>query len=307
MNPWRPIDAFRHAAQRLAPLELFRGRLVILSQLNSANPLPRRRRRGSSWTGVWSFGPAAALSSLLSAAPASGYAIGRLLRGNHVSMSRSSSVKIVYLVTKRPDLDDEAFIRHWTTVHAALASRMPHLLVYSINTPSSRQRGIRPFDGYAMLKFDTYEGAKAAWRSSEGRATALDGEEFMVGPRALIVDEHIVVPHRYAETAIKIVFLVTKRPALGDDEFIEQWMSVHTDLGRRLPGLTGYSINTPSAAQRGPRPFDGYAVMRFPSYEEAVASLHSTEADALAADRDRFIVGTEELIVDERPVVARDA
>ena len=98
-------------------------------------------------------------------------------------------VKIVYLVTKRPDLTDKQFVDHWTSTHADLATQLPELQAYSINLPSPEQRGPRPIDGYAMVKFPSWTQAKAAWASEIGRATAADGELFMAGTRAAIVNE----------------------------------------------------------------------------------------------------------------------
>jgi uncharacterized protein (TIGR02118 family) len=98
-------------------------------------------------------------------------------------------IKLVYLVTKKAGMSEDAFIAHWTTTHARLASSMLGLLAYSINTPSSLQRGPRPCDGYAMLRFPSYEAAKQAWETPAGRATARDGELFMDSAKPLIVDE----------------------------------------------------------------------------------------------------------------------
>jgi len=103
------------------------------------------------------------------------------------------TTKIVYLVEKRQGLNDEQFIEHWVTTHASLAQQMPGLQAYSINLPSPLQRGPRPIDGYAMLKFPDYDTAKRAWQTPEGRATADDGTLFMAGARAFIVDERSVV------------------------------------------------------------------------------------------------------------------
>jgi uncharacterized protein (TIGR02118 family) len=108
-------------------------------------------------------------------------------------MGSSGGFKVVYLVTKRPELTDDRFSEHWTTVHAELATRMPGLRAYSINLPSTEQRGTRPLDGYAMLRFDSWQDAKNAWATPQGRATAEDGTHFMADARPLIVDERRVV------------------------------------------------------------------------------------------------------------------
>jgi len=105
-------------------------------------------------------------------------------------------MKIVYLVQKLPDLSDEEFKRHWTTTHAELAVAIPGLREYSINLPSTEQRGQRPLDGYAVLRFDDWESAKAAWQTPQGRATAADGDLFMASAQPLIVEPRAVVDGR---------------------------------------------------------------------------------------------------------------
>jgi uncharacterized protein (TIGR02118 family) len=114
-----------------------------------------------------------------------------------------SAVKIVYLVEKRSDLTDEAFVKHWTTVHAELAQTMPGVLGYSINSPSALQRGQRPLDGYAVLHFASRDAAKQAWQSPEGLATAADGTLFMASAKPLIVDERIVVDPASSDVGVK--------------------------------------------------------------------------------------------------------
>jgi len=105
----------------------------------------------------------------------------------------ASPAKIVYPVRKLAALSWDGFVSHWNTTHADLAQRMPGLRGYSINIASDEQRGPRPFDGYAMLRFDSRDAAKAAWGTPEGVATAQDGTLFMERPDALMVIERIVV------------------------------------------------------------------------------------------------------------------
>ena len=110
----------------------------------------------------------------------------------------ADGVKIVYPVRKLAALSWDAFVSHWNTTHADLARTMPGLRGYSINIASSEQRGPRPFDGYAMLRFDSREAAKSAWGTPEGVATAQDGTLFMDRPDALMVTERVVVAAGHA-------------------------------------------------------------------------------------------------------------
>ena len=116
----------------------------------------------------------------------------------HPALSRLQDTETLVLVNRaRHDgrlFTDDAFAKHWTTVHAPLATKLPGLLSYAINLPSPEQRGRRPLDGFAKLEFASWDDAKAAWASEAGRATAADGALFMARARPLIVEEHIVVP-----------------------------------------------------------------------------------------------------------------
>lgn len=212
-----------------------------------------------------------------------------------------SDLKIVYLVEKRPELGDDAFTAHWHGIHAELATHMPGLRGYAINSPSASQRGRRPIDGFAELWFADRDAAVAAWASPEGMATAADGAEFMAGTRPLIVDERVVVAP--ANAGCKIVYLVEKRSELSDAAFLEHWHGVHADLAMGMPGLLGYAINAPSPQQRGQRPIDGFAALWFESRAAAIEAWASPQGVATAADGELFMAGTRALIVDERIVV----
>ncbi len=224
-------------------------------------------------------------------------------RGRRGVSAGMSGIKIVYLVEKRAEMSDAAFVEHWTTVHADLAQTMPGVLGYSINSPSSLQRGPRPLDGYAVLNFASRDAAKEAWQSPEGLATAADGLLFMAAARALIVEERIVVGPP-SSPGVKIVYLVEKRAEMSDAAFVEHWTTVHADLAQTMPGVLGYSINSPSSLQRGPRPLDGYAVLNFASRDAAKEAWQSPEGLATAADGLLFMAAARALIVDERVVVA---
>ena len=148
--------------------------------------------------------------------------------------------------------------------------------------------------------------AKAAWASPQGVATATDGTLFMARARGLMVDERVVVPAPAADvepSVVKLVYLVEKRPELTDEAFVQHWTTVHADLAQQMPGLLGYSINSPSAEQRGPRPLDGYAVLHFASRDLAKAAWDSPAGVATAQDGTIFMANARPLIVDELEVL----
>ena len=212
-----------------------------------------------------------------------------------------SQAKICYWVTKLPTLSWDAFVEHWTTIHAQLATGLPGLRAYSINLAAGP--GTSSYDGYAMLRFDDRDAAKRAWASPSGVATAEDGELFMQRPPGLMVDQRTVKAHDRDQALTKVCHLVRRHPSLDWDEFVERWTSEHAEAVLALPGLAGYALNIASPEQRGGRPFDGYSVQRFETTEQAEATGASPEAREAATIAERLLTSTT-LVVTERVVVA---
>jgi uncharacterized protein (TIGR02118 family) len=80
-------------------------------------------------------------------------------------------IKLVYCITKRPDLSDEEFFRYWKNIHAAIGAKIPRLrkLVQShrINTPGDKHPPA--YDGIPELWFDNIEDLLAARQSPNGK------------------------------------------------------------------------------------------------------------------------------------------
>lgn len=216
------------------------------------------------------------------------------------------ATKIVYWVTKRPDLTDEQFVNHWTTVHARLAQDIPGVRAYSINLPSPLQRSSRPIDGYAMLRFDSYADAGAAWATPQGQATAGDGELFMARARHQIVEPRQVFgadpSHHVAGETVKVCYLLDKRANVSADAFADGLIG-HGEMLRRLPGVQEYEVNLASAVQRSAPLFDGYAVLVFPGYQDAVQAWQSVQGREAADASRELLSGVRHFIAEERRVV----
>jgi uncharacterized protein (TIGR02118 family) len=209
--------------------------------------------------------------------------------------------KVVYWVTKRPELTDEQFVAYWTTTHAKLARAIPRVRAYSINLPSPLQRSRRPIDGYAMLRFDSYEDAGAAWATEEGRATAADGEHFMAAARHQIVEPTTIFSVG-TDGGVKICYLLDKRADLDTAAFATALVE-HATLMERLPGIHKYCVNLPSAAQRSAPMLDGYAVARFGTYEEAAQAWRSPAGGEASTASRSFLQDVRHFIAEERRIV----
>lgn len=73
---------------------------------------------------------------------------------------------------------------------------------------------------------------------------------------------------------IKLVYCITKRPGLGDEQFYRYWREVHGPLGARIPGLRRLVQSHTLAASRDIRSpdFDGMAELWFDDLESLLAA-----------------------------------
>ena len=106
-------------------------------------------------------------------------------------------IKLVYCITKRPELSDEEFFRYWKNFHAPIGASIPHLrkLVQShrINIPSDKHPPA--YDGIAELWFDTVEDLLAARQSPEWQASTNDEANFIDHTKVayFVTEEHAVL------------------------------------------------------------------------------------------------------------------
>jgi uncharacterized protein (TIGR02118 family) len=107
-------------------------------------------------------------------------------------------IKAVELFNRKPGMSVEAFQRHWTTTHAALASHVPGVgrYVASLVRPSAYAAGRTPaYDGAALMWFDSMEALKSAGGSPEYQALVADRASFLAPgqPPFLLTREYVVI------------------------------------------------------------------------------------------------------------------
>jgi uncharacterized protein (TIGR02118 family) len=106
-------------------------------------------------------------------------------------------VKLVYCITRRPDLTSEEFVRYWREVHGPIGARIPGLrrLVQSQALRIPGDARAPDFDGMAELWFDDVASLLAARRSPEWQASSADEANFIDQKRvAYFVAEERAVP-----------------------------------------------------------------------------------------------------------------
>lgn len=108
---------------------------------------------------------------------------------------------------------------------------------------------------------------------------------------------------------IKLVYCVTKKPGLTDEEFFGYWQNIHGPLGARIPGLRrlvqSHRVTVPDDRYRPD--YDGMAELWFDSIADMLAARQSPEWKASSADEAQFIdadkvayfVSEERVILDE--------
>ncbi|HVT61253.1 MAG TPA: EthD domain-containing protein [Thermoanaerobaculia bacterium] len=106
-------------------------------------------------------------------------------------------LKVVYCLSRRPDLPREEFLRYWRDVHGGIGARIPGLrrLVqsYTVYVPGDAHGP--DFDGMAELWFDDVASLLAARQSPEWKASADDEANFIDHSRvAYFVTEELDFP-----------------------------------------------------------------------------------------------------------------
>jgi uncharacterized protein (TIGR02118 family) len=108
---------------------------------------------------------------------------------------------------------------------------------------------------------------------------------------------------------IKVVYCISKKAGLTDEEFFRYWENVHGPLGAQIPGLRklaqSHRLSVPGDRQFPD--FDGMAELWFDDLEALQAARQSSEWKASTADevnfvdRDRvaYFVSEERVILDK--------
>jgi len=105
-------------------------------------------------------------------------------------------IKLVYCITKKPELTDQEFFHYWEKVHGPIGARIPRLrkLVQSHRLNVTGDARSPDYDGMAELWFENVEDLLAARQSAEWKASREDEVNFIDHKRvAYFVSEERVV------------------------------------------------------------------------------------------------------------------
>ena len=105
-------------------------------------------------------------------------------------------IKLVYCITKKPNLSDAEFFHHWKNIHGPIGTRIPRLrkLVQSHRITIPGDKHPPTYDGIAELWFDTIEDLLAARQSPEWQASTNDEPNFIDHTKVayVVTEEHVI-------------------------------------------------------------------------------------------------------------------
>jgi uncharacterized protein (TIGR02118 family) len=106
-------------------------------------------------------------------------------------------IKLVYCITKKPDMTDEEFFHYWKNVHGPIGARIPGLrrLVQSHRIHVTGDARPADYDGMAELWFDDMAALLEARESPEWQVSGEDEQNFIDRSRVayFISEEHEII------------------------------------------------------------------------------------------------------------------
>jgi uncharacterized protein (TIGR02118 family) len=106
-------------------------------------------------------------------------------------------VKVLFILHKRPDMNEDAFRAYWRDTHGPITAKLPGLLRYVQNHPFSDPHGDPlPADGVDELEFEGIVEMQTALSTSEGQRMLGDLGNFLDMTRSgpiIIEGDHQIV------------------------------------------------------------------------------------------------------------------
>ncbi len=108
---------------------------------------------------------------------------------------------------------------------------------------------------------------------------------------------------------VKLIYCITKKAGLSDEEFFRYWENIHGPIGARIPRVRrlvqSHRVSVPGD-QRGPD-YDGMVELWFDDVEALLAARQSAEWKASSEDEANFLdrkrvayfVSEEHIILDK--------
>jgi uncharacterized protein (TIGR02118 family) len=223
------------------------------------------------------------------------------------------------VLKRRPDMDADAFKRHWREQHGPLAAKLPGLQRYEQNLVIDRSqlaidhtRGGWDVDGFSQLWFDDIDAMRASTKTAEFAATVPDIDRFIGDIKLVVCQPNVVVPlNQDPATVVKRMSILRRRPDIDADRFRQEWFGFHAEAVSRFPGLAGYTQNLVidrgadlyNSAPYEEVPIDGIVELWFPNQAALEFAFHSPQADISQRHALDFIAEITTFLVEPYRVV----
>lgn len=109
-------------------------------------------------------------------------------------------IKSISLLTRRPEISHEEFVRHWVEIHAPLAHAVPRLQRYvqshilAERTRADIETLAVEIDGIAELWYESVEDLRFAMATPEAKILHDDGATFIGKIKTFTIEEKVIVP-----------------------------------------------------------------------------------------------------------------
>jgi uncharacterized protein (TIGR02118 family) len=100
----------------------------------------------------------------------------------------------------------------------------------------------------------------------------------------------------------KLIILLTKKQAMGDDEFAGYLLDVHAPLANKMPGLRKYVLNIVQKPPNKEPEYHGVAELWFDDRESMKKAFSSREGEITQKDTENFTSKTTTLFIDEHEI-----
>ncbi|KAI9011830.1 hypothetical protein DFJ74DRAFT_311923 [Hyaloraphidium curvatum] len=161
-------------------------------------------------------------------------------------------IKLVYVISRRPELTPEQFHEHWLNTHGPLVKAhakalkirkyvQSHLIRdHPGNEPMRRVRGmLPPVDGITEVWYDSLEDRNAGYATPEGELAAkiLDEDERKFidfkNSQVFLTKEHLIFDHtggKLPDDCEKNTYLLSAKEGLTQEECHRTWLNDHGPL-----------------------------------------------------------------------------
>lgn len=225
------------------------------------------------------------------------------------------------LINKQPGWSPDEFARYWRDRHGPLVAQLPNLRGYWQNRVTDRlQRGIAfergpgDFDGFSQLWFGDRSEAHHAFNDGALAAAFIADERHFLGGLHIVSAEQteviVLPPAAPRARLLKRISTLRRRADLSEADFRREW-TVHADLVRQMPGVSGYRQNVITQRERvkgtpcgyDELPIDGIVELWFESTASLDAAFGSPNGQRTMAHATTFLSEITAFLVEEHRVV----